>query len=211
MFRDKQVIPLFPSNVWVHDLTPEISQPMNERLLRRIDELLDPKPELQPGQTWQTRNDLQEDPEFAELIGYASSAVDGVLEFLSAEPLPFEVTGCWANVNPSGSPHAKHLHPNNYLSSVYFVKTPKGADSITFHDPREYSQFITPKFRKITPHNSLDINVEARTGRLAVFPAWLKHSVPPNQSEGERVSIAINFMFSDFTRTVSRPQWQGIG
>ena len=97
MFRDKRVLPLFPSNVWVYDLEPSIYEPMNERLLRRIDELLTPRPEFKPGSTWQTRNDLQDDPEFAELIGYARAAVDGVLEFLSAEPLPCEVTGCWAN------------------------------------------------------------------------------------------------------------------
>lgn len=210
MFRDKQVLPLFPSNVWVHDLEPSIYEPMNARLLRRIEELLTPRPEIRPGYTWQTRNDLQRDPEFEELIRYGRVAVDGVLEFLSVEPLPYEVTGCWANVNPTGSPHSAHLHPNNYLGSAYFVKTQKGSNQITFHDPRERSQFITPKFTKVTTHNSLDISVDAPVGRLVIFPAWLKHSVPPNQSEGERVSISMNFMFSDFTKAVSLPQWEGV-
>ena len=59
MFRDKSVLPLFPSNVWAHDLEPSLFEPMNERLLARIEELIDPRPEIGPGETWQTRNDLQ--------------------------------------------------------------------------------------------------------------------------------------------------------
>ena len=209
MFRSKQILPLFPSNVWVHDLEPAVYEPMNKELKSRIEELLSSRPQIGPGETWQTRNDLQDDLAFGRLMQCARSAVDGVLEFLAVEPLPYEVTGCWANVNPSGSPHNTHMHPNNYLSGVYYVQTSPG-DSITFHDPREYSQFITPKFRAHTQHNSQSINIEAKSGRMAIFPAWLKHSVPPNESPEERVSVAFNFMFSDFTRTVSRPRWKGI-
>jgi hypothetical protein len=69
---------------------------------------------------------------------------------------------------------------------------------------------IAPRFKQVTKDNSLSINVEARTGRLAIFPAWLKHSVPPNESKEDRVTLAMNFMFTDFTRRVSSPQWEGI-
>jgi uncharacterized protein (TIGR02466 family) len=210
MFRDKSVLPLFPSNVWVHDLEPSVFEAMNERVRARIEELIDPRPDIEPGQTWQTRNDLQDDPAFAELLEIAHQAIDGVLEFLQAERLPMEVTGAWANINPPGSPHRPHVHPNNYLSAVYFVHSPPGADTITFYDPRERAAMITPQFTKLTKHNSLSINVEARTGRLAVFPAWLKHSVLPNESREERITFAMNFMFSDFTHSISRPQWEGL-
>ena len=210
MFKNKSVLPLFPSNVWVHDLERSVYEPMNETLLARIEELLTPRPPIKPNMTWQTRNDLQDDPAFADLMACFRQAVSGVLEFLDAESLDFEVTGAWANVNPSGSPHAAHVHPNNYLSGVYYVKSAPGSDAIAFHDPRERAAMIVPQYKKITQHNSLDINVQAPTGRLVLFPAWLKHSVPPNQSGEERISVAANFMFTDFTRKVSRPQWRGI-
>ena len=80
MFRDKSVLPLFPSNIWVHDLEPSVFGPMNERLRAHILELIEPRPEIVPGQTWQTRNDLQDDPVFAELFEIAHQSVDGVLE-----------------------------------------------------------------------------------------------------------------------------------
>ena len=210
MFRDKSVLPLFPCNIWVHDIEPSVYEPMNEKLRARILELIEPRPALEPGQTWQTRNDLQNDPAFAGLFEIAHQAIKGVLEFLHAEPLPMEVTGAWANINPPGSPHRPHVHPNNYLSAVYFVHSPPGADTITFHDPRERAAMITPRFTEVTKDNSLSINVEARTGRMAVFPSWLKHSVLPNESNEERITFAMNFMFSDFTQSVSRPQWEGL-
>ena len=69
-----------------------------------LEELLSPRPDIGPGQTWQTRNDLQKDPAFAEFIALVREAVDGVIQFLEIEPLPYEVTGCWGNVNPPGAP-----------------------------------------------------------------------------------------------------------
>ena len=37
-----------------------------------------------------------------------------------------------------------------------------------------------------------------------------EHSVPANASGQERVSIAFNLMYTDFTRRYSRPKWEGI-
>ena len=210
MFSNKSVLPLFPCNVWVHEVAPDVHEPMNAKLLARVEELLTPRPEIEPGFTWQTRNDLQEDPVFADLMALFRQAFDGVLEFLQVEPLPYEITGAWANVNPDGSPHSAHIHPNNYLSGVYFLRTAEGSDSITFHDPRVVGSMVRPKYRQRTQHNSDSINVDAKTGRLAIFPAWLKHSVGPNLSGIERVTIAVNMMFSDYTRAVSRPLWKGV-
>ena len=210
MFRDKSVLPLFPSNVWVHEVAPETQADLNPRLLARIEELLSPRPEIKPGFTWQTRNDLQDDPGFADLMAIFREAFQGVLEFLQVEPTPFEITGAWANVNPTGSPHSAHIHANNYLSGVYFLRTAEGSDSITFHDPREVGSMILPKYRKRTQQNSDAINVEAKIGRMAIFPAWLKHSVGPNQSREERVTVSANMMFSDYTRAISRPLWKGV-
>ena len=210
MFNNKSVLPLFPCNVWVHEVSPELQETMNAKLLARVEELLTPRPEIQPGFTWQTRNDLQDDPAFAELMALFRQGFDGVLDFLQVEPLPYEITGAWANVNPGGSPHSAHIHPNNYLSGVYFLRTAEGSDSITFHDPRIVGSMVRPRYRQRTQHNSDSINVDAKIGRLAIFPAWLKHSVGPNQSGVERVSVSVNMMFSDFTRTVSRPLWKGV-
>ena len=210
MFENKTIMPLFPTNVWAHDLAPETRAAMDDDLAARIDALLTPRPKIGPGETWQTRNDLLGDPAFAALIAVVREAVDGVLSFLDAEPTPYEVTGCWANINPSGAPHSMHSHGNNFLSGVYYLRTGQGSDSITFFDPRNEVGIITPRFTKVTQHNSRTVHLEAKAGRLVLFPSWLKHAVAPNQSQAERISIAFNIMFSDFTRAVATPRWKGI-
>ncbi len=210
MFKDKSIMALFPTNIWAHDLAPEVYEPLNRRLVQRIEELLSPRPDIGPGQTWQTRNDLQNDPAFAEFIALVCEAVDGVIQFLEIEPLPYEVTGCWGNVNPPGAPHGMHTHANNYLSGVYFAQTQKGADSITFFDPRDRINMIQPPIKRKTQNNATTVNVEARLGRLVVFPAWLRHTVAPNESQSERISISFNVMFSDFTKAIAKPLWTGI-
>ena len=210
MFQNKTIMSIFPTNLWAHDVAPEVSGPLNEKLIARVDELLTPRPAIGPGESWQTRNDMQDDPAFADFIGLVEAAVAGVVEFLEVEPLPMEVTGCWANVNPPGSPHSLHNHPNNYLSGVYFLKTQPGAATITFFDPRDRIYMMQPPVKRSTQNNSSSIHVEAKQDRLIVFPAWLKHAVAPNESGEERISVSFNMMFSDFTKAVSKPLWTGL-
>ncbi|MEM7223063.1 MAG: 2OG-Fe(II) oxygenase family protein [Pseudomonadota bacterium] len=210
MFQDTAAWPLFPTHVWVHDLKPEDSGPMNQRLLQAIERILTPRPPIGPGQSWQTDPDLHRHEDFAELMPYVNQAAQSTLEFLQVEYESFQLTGCWANINPSGTPHAGHSHPNNFLSGVYYVHCPAGGDTISFHDPRPQTNIIAPRVLKHTNENTSPINLPAKEGRLLVFPAWFRHSVLPNKGQGDRISISFNVMFSSFAETISPPKWQGI-
>ena len=42
-----------------------------------------------------------------------------------------------------------------------------------------------------------------------MFPAWLAHSVPANESSRERISIAFNVMFKHFGEEMGAPKWEG--
>lgn len=209
-FCDIQAVPFFPTMVWSHDLHPEIHEPLNRRLLAKLDAMLTPRPSLKPGQTWQTDQRLHHLPEFAELVGYINEAVGGVLEFLKTEQRSVDITACWANINPPGEPHSPHTHPNNFLSGVYYVKTAPGADSISFYDPRSEVYVIAPKVKQYTAHTLSRLELRTPPGRIVVFPAWFRYGVNSNASGEERVSIAFNVMFSAFTERVSPPRWTGI-
>ena len=210
MYENTQVLTFFPTFVWVHDLPAAKAGPLNDRLEQAVNELLAPRPEIPAGHTWQTHQDLHERPQFAELAQLVMQTARGVLDFLKCEPDPYEITGCWANVNPSGSPHNAHTHPNNFLSGVYYVRAPAGSDKIRFTDPRPQIHQLSPRYRERGPENSYEVFLPTPEGRMVFFPAWLSHSVPPNRSPGERISIAFNIMFSDFTRTMAKPRWPGI-
>ena len=148
--------------------------------------------------------------EFSDLVTLIRAACTGVLEALSVQHKDFVITGCWANINPPGAQHPAHSHPNNILSGVYYVNVPDKVDMITFHDPRPQRHIIEPRIRQQNQFNQLVHNVKVQAGTLAIFPAWLVHSVIPNESKTVRISISFNIMLSDFTETISPPIWSGV-
>ena len=131
----------------------------------------------------------------------------GIFEFLRIGYGAFEVTGCWANVLASGAAHRAHSHPNNFLSGVYYLRTQAGADTINFHDPRNQTGVIRPPVVELTAENTDQVVVRVSNGTLLFFPAYLEHSVDPNASRQERVSLSFNVMFSAFTENLSKPLW----
>lgn len=199
-----EAIPLFPTFVWKTQLTPDVTQSMNDRI-GRVLKTMSPDPER--GQAWQSRHGLHELEEFAELIEYISDSTTTALEFLKSGYQKFEVTACWATVNAPGRGHSKHTHPNSFLSGVYYVQTQSGADTINFHDPRVQPALIRPPVTELVAANADQAVITVADGTLLLFPSWLEHSVDVNASERMRISLSFNSMFSDYTSQLCKPLW----
>ncbi len=199
---------IFPTPLWVLDLDDEIATPLNRKLLDSIDAATEPKPPLKFGDSWQTDPILQDLDEFADLMKLVRNAATTALEFLQIEYDDFEITSCWANINPTGGKNSSHTHPNNYLSGVYYVAVPEGSGGINFKDPRVQASAVMPPVKERNAYNSNDVTIPVQAGRLVLFPAWLNHEVPMNQSDDERVSISFNIMFKRFTESMSPTLWR---
>ena len=210
MFKQVKVQDLFPTPIWSLDLEDDVAERLNRQILSQLDRMLSPRPEIPIGATWQTDQNLHTLPAFAELAEGINKAARGALDFMTVDYSTFEITACWANVNPKGSLNTSHTHPNNYLSGVYYVSVPKGTGVIVFGDPREAAGAILPRVTEYNAYNGNEATFEIKAGRFILFPAYLRHGVPVNRSEEERVSIAYNIMFSAFTQEMSRPLWSGI-
>ncbi len=209
MFAKTAAFPLFATPVWGFDLPEDQAGPINAGLLDLLERWFTPRPELRPGETWQTTHDLHERAEFAGLLPFVQGAVDSVLETLALRERAWLITGCWANINPPGGFHPPHTHPNNLVSGVYYLRTPPEADAIVFHDPRPQAQLLQPPATRAVPETQAEIQVEAKPGRMLLFPAWLRHSVRPNYGSQERVSISFNVMLDDYAARNSAPMWKG--
>ncbi|MBT4043302.1 MAG: hypothetical protein HOK21_15605 [Rhodospirillaceae bacterium] len=210
MFEQSVALPIFPSHIWLHQVAAAAVAPLNQQLLASLEDLMGPRPALPPGATWQSEQTLHQYKEFADLVGLVRGATKGVLDAQAIIYKDFVITGCWANMNPPGAPHPSHNHPNNLLSGVYYVAVPDGVDMISFHDPRPQRHIIEPRTSQQNEFNQFVHNVQVREGTLAIFPAWLPHSVIPNNTDALRVSIAFNIMLSDFAETISPPIWSGV-
>lgn len=211
MFESTQAMTLFPTVCWLHDLPAAEAAGLNRNLEAAVEAILAPRQAPSAGGNWQTSQDLHLRPEFQPLVQLIHTAGQGVVNYLKLAHGAFEITGCWANINPPGIPHSIHTHPNNLISGVYYVKADPGADKIHFYDPRPQARVLAPKLTESNIANALQSNVDIKPGRLICFPAWLEHGVPPNRSQAERISISFNLMQSDFTRKVSPPKWKGLG
>lgn len=208
MFAEQRTLTFFPTYVWAHDLAPAEAEPLNAQLAAKVEELIAPRPALGPGEIWQTDQVLHEMPAFAPLVELIETAVGNALAFLKVRYDAYRITACWANVSPSGCGHPGHSHPNNYLSGVYYVKIPRGGDSITFNDPRIQTGIMAPHVTQVDQSNAVQASLPVRAGRLLVFPSWFVHSVQPNMSQEERISISFNIMFADFAEKMAYPVWR---
>ncbi|HTQ07434.1 MAG TPA: TIGR02466 family protein [Polyangiaceae bacterium] len=139
--------------------------------------------------------DLRDRAEFADLKKIIMAEATVVTSGMGFEGLGMVLSQPWFVVSPAGGMNARHCHPRSFLSGAYYVKVPPGSSPLCFHDPRPVKLYATPSSPnfKITPYTTETLNCTIREGLLVLFPAWLDHSVPPHQAEGERVVLSFNF------------------
>ena len=107
------------------------------------------------------------------------------------------MTDCWVNMMPPGTNHSLHLHPLSFISGTYYVQTPPGCSGIKFEDPR-LDRFMAapPRINKAKPENHTFVTYPAEAGNLVLFESWLRHEVPANLVQEERISISFNYAWS---------------
>jgi uncharacterized protein (TIGR02466 family) len=95
----------------------------------------------------------------------------------------------WVNVMPAGGHHTSHIHPNSVISGTYYVKVPQGAGPIVYEDPRIAMMMAAPP-REFKSH----VSETPQAGTLLLWESWLRHEVPLNRAEGERISVSFNYI-----------------
>lgn len=103
----------------------------------------------------------------------------------------------WVNVLAPGGAHTGHIHPHCVLSGTYYVRTPEGASSIRFEDPRLAMMMASPLPRPdAAPERRRFIEIAPKAGDLLIWESWLRHEVPANGAKSERISVSFNYRWS---------------
>jgi uncharacterized protein (TIGR02466 family) len=102
----------------------------------------------------------------------------------------FTLTQSWVNVAEKGEAHHFHSHPNSLISGCLYLSADRAIDQIVFF--RDLTPVIHIQSREQTIFNSDKWMVPVHTGDLIFFPSCLPHSVPPNEREEKRISLAFN-------------------
>lgn len=108
------------------------------------------------------------------------------------------VINMWMVAQGAGVSHPAHNHYGHSLSGVYYVHCPPGSGPLTLHSEDELGRGHVLKVRdnQYTPTNSLVWNLSVQSGDMVLFPSWLRHSVPPGNYQGQRISVAFDIDLS---------------
>jgi uncharacterized protein (TIGR02466 family) len=117
------------------------------------------------------------------------------------EDLQFNLNGkqikldsIWINILPEGGFHTSHIHPHSVISGTTYISVPEGASAIKFEDPR-HSMMMAAPTREPNAREELKsyISVTPEEGEVLLWESWLRHEVPMNMSEEERISVSFNY------------------
>jgi len=149
--------------------------------------------------SWHSTTDMASKPEYQNLVNELMTMCKDVFkeEWLELKPV---LGNMWANINPKEGMNQSHIHPNSLFSGVYYVKSNPQAGRLVLYDPRPGAQIVMPVRKEGQPPKHLwkDVNIDPIPGRIIIFPAWLWHSVEPNQSNDLRISVSFNFVQHGF-------------
>jgi len=98
-----------------------------------------------------------------------------------AEQLGFDLGGeklvldsIWINILEPGGAHSGHIHPHSVISGTVYVDIPdRRADAA-----EDLQTFVSGS---------------PQAGTVLMWESWLRHEVPANQAEAERISVSFNY------------------
>ncbi|MGB7244359.1 MAG: 2OG-Fe(II) oxygenase family protein [Sulfitobacter sp.] len=121
-----------------------------------------------------------------------------------AKDLEFDLDGkkitldsLWINILPEGGIHTAHIHPHSVISGTTYVALPEGTSAIKFEDPRLAMMMAAPARLKGAREEMRQFTyVTPDVGDVLLWESWLRHEVPMNMSDGDRVSVSFNYGWS---------------
>jgi uncharacterized protein (TIGR02466 family) len=133
-----------------------------------------------------------------ELRGKIDQGIQEYMTHLGVDQdrISMNITTSWVNRYSKGDLTHQHHHSNSIISGVYYLEDCDKTAPIQFHRAPGYVNLWPNTINlPIRTHNALNIDVVTvipKAGELIMWPSHLAHSVPPNQSDQDRHTIAFN-------------------
>ena len=96
-------------------------------------------------------------------------------EKMGSTPIKCRTSDCWGVLYKEKDFAVAHAHWPNIWSWGYYVKVPQGSSPLVFPEGKEGNYYVFPQ-----------------VGDLVIFPAWVKHEVPPSAVEEDRMLVGGN-------------------
>jgi tetratricopeptide (TPR) repeat protein len=100
----------------------------------------------------------------------------------------FEISSAWSVRLNSGGFHINHVHPEGWLSSAFYVRTPKGLQG-----SEGFLKFGEPGPPTAPPLREEHL-VRPEPGMLVLFPSYMWHGTVPFSAREKRLSCAFDIV-----------------
>jgi len=135
-------------------------------------------------------------PIFDDLVALLDKHVAAFVEDLQFDlgDKHIKLDSIWINILPEGGIHTSHFHPHSVISGTTYVAVPRGASSIKFEDPR-HSMMMAAPTRKADAREEMRsfFYIQPEVGEVLLWESWLRHEVPMNMAEEDRISVSFNY------------------
>ncbi|WP_299707153.1 TIGR02466 family protein [uncultured Tateyamaria sp.] len=135
-------------------------------------------------------------PIFADLVKALDAHVAGFAKELAFDlgDKALKLDSIWINILPEGGIHTGHIHPHSVISGTTYVAMPAGTSALKLEDPRLPMMMASPGRTKDAPEDLQQFHyAKPSVGDVLLWESWLRHEVPMNMAEDERVSVSFNY------------------
>ncbi|MBY6163948.1 2OG-Fe(II) oxygenase family protein [Mameliella alba] len=138
-------------------------------------------------------------PIFADLVKVLDQHVAAFAKDLEFELGDKELVleDIWINILPEGGTHSSHIHPHSVISGTTYVAMPQGASALKLEDPRLSMMMAAPTRKKGCREELRSfVYIAPQVGDVLLWESWLRHEVPLNMAEENRVSVSFNYKWA---------------
>ncbi len=135
-------------------------------------------------------------PIFADLVKVLDAHVAAFAKDLQFDlgDKKLQLEDIWINILPEGGIHTGHIHPHSVISGTTYVAMPDGASAIKFEDPRLAMMMAAPtRVKDARDELRTFFYAKPKVGDVLLWESWLRHEVPMNMAEDDRVSVSFNY------------------
>ena len=188
-----EIIPLFSIPLFITSVPPELSKIKD---FLEAQELKEPTGgNYQFGRRSKNSYILNESP-LAEISEYILKEVENyALNYLGYNYKEYTFSQSWISHKYPGEEHIQHHHPNSLISGIfYYGQMDNNVPHVIFHKPPFNYSTHPRETLEANEHNYKNFSLLPLPGTLVLFPSELQHSVPKNETNIIRKSLAFNIV-----------------
>jgi uncharacterized protein (TIGR02466 family) len=187
---DYQIEGLFPTPLYIAKRGSDLDSTEKKEIEDIIEEGMYLDSNMTTHNTYIFNNKLKKLKQFCEM--HIDNYVKQLLNH--EEETNYYITQSWLSTTKPGEYHHTHYHSNSLISGTFYISTAEG-DVITWIDSNKaYKHSHLNGETKFNIWNALELSLPVNNNQLFLFPSWMAHYVPINESARSepRMTIAFN-------------------